>query len=168
MGENPLIILPSKKSIDFKIASQFADLVKESDYKSEAKSIDDLKKEDWANRAIIVLGDEKSNGFYKEFSGKYPDNISIKGNELTIKNQKFTEEGNILLLNCANPKNPEKYASIIYCGNMANTEQFRRLFHYLSYSMVLVSQTKQGRPLSQMEIFPSAVDKNNMEYLFKK
>jgi len=168
LSDNPLLILPSKSSKDYKVAEDFSKLVIESEYKVDFKSVDDLKESDWADRSIIVLGNTETNQFFGQMKGHYPAKIDLNGNDIAVDKQKFKSEGNLLLLNCTNPKNADKYASVIYCGNMENTEQFRRLFHYLSYSMVLVSQSKMGRPLSQLEIFPEVKDKKQMEYIFNK
>jgi uncharacterized iron-regulated protein len=168
LGDNPLFILPSKSSKDFAIAQEFAKMVKESDYTMDAKSIDDVQSADWANRSIIVLGDMTNNNFYKEMVNKYPNGINIVGPEIQVRELKLPAEGNMMLLNCANPKNPEKYLSIIYCSGFGSVDQFRRLFHYQSYSMVLLDKAKPGKPLSQMEIFPTLMDRGQLEYKFVK
>ncbi len=166
LGDNPLLILPSKTSKDYAIAQEFAKMVKESDYTMDAKSIDDVKAEDWITRSIIVLGDITNNSFYKEMVNKYPQGINIVGPEIQIRELRMPAEGNMMLLNCANPKNPEKYLSIIYCSGFDSVDQFRRLFHYQTYSMVLLSKAKPGKPLSQMEIFPTMMNRGQLEYYF--
>jgi aminopeptidase N len=167
LGDSPLIITPSKSTKDYDVYTKFVDMVKESDYNVTSKSVDDLKDEDWADKSIIVLGNQANNKFFQNFKTTLPENIIIKNDEYSINKQSFKQEGNLLLVNHSNPKNNNKFASIISCGSLQNAEQFKRLFHYLSYSLVMVSQTQQGRPLTQMEIFPVAGDKSKIEYQFK-
>ncbi|MGA2299019.1 MAG: hypothetical protein ABSG15_15850, partial [FCB group bacterium] len=166
LSDNPLLILPSKKTSDYDVSVKFADLVKESDYKIDFKSCDELTNDDWQNRSLIVLGNDKSNSFFKNLKNHYPDKVDINGNDLILNDKKFTAEGNLLLLNMQHPQNPDKYTSVINCGKIESPEQFRRLFHYLSYSMVFLSNSKMGRPLSQMEIFPAIKDKKQLLYEF--
>ncbi len=169
LTDNPLIILPSKNSPDYKVCSDFAALVKESDYISDAKSIDEIKDEDWANRSIIILGDDKANAFYSKMAGHYPAKTDIKGERIRIDGKGFESGGNLLLMNCAHPANEGKLATVIYFNSPVSIEQLRRLFHYQGYSLLLTGQTaRPGRPLAQMEIMPAAPEKNKMKLEFEK
>ena len=167
LAEKPLLILPSKKSTDYEVSVKFAEMVKESEYDVDFISADDLKKDSsWMKRHIIVLGDNKSNPFFKNLKTIYPSTITLKDTNITINNQKYSSNGNLLLLNTAHPKSQDLLMSIIYCQKMESPEQFKRLFHYLSYSMVFLSKTKTGRPVADMEIFPNMEDKQELQYYF--
>ena len=167
LAEKPLLILPSKKSPDYEVSVKFAEMVKESEYDIDFKSADDLLKDtSWYERHLIVFGDNRSNPFFKNLKTIYPSTITLKDTNITINNQKYSSTGNILLLNTAHPKSQGKLMSIIYCQKMESPEQFRRLFHYLSYSMVFLSKTKTGRPIADMEIFPNIEDKQELQYYF--
>ena len=163
LADNPIIVLPAKSAPDFDSYNKIADMMKES-YECEVKTVDDLKEKDWAERSVIVLGCEKNNSFYSNFKGKYPQNFEVNDNELTLNKQKYDVEGNILLMNFAHPKNPDKFASIIFCNNLETPDPLRRLFHYQSYSMLLLSKTKPGRPVADSEIFPDIMDKHELRW----
>ncbi|MBI5324197.1 MAG: ChaN family lipoprotein [Ignavibacteriae bacterium] len=167
LAERPLMILPSKKSPDYNVSVKFADMVKESEYAIDYRSADEFVKDSsWMDRHLILLGDTKSNPFFKKFKSIYPESVSFKDTNITINNQKYSSNGNILLLNTSSPQNKDRLMTVIYCQNLESPEQFKRLFHYLSYSMVFLSKTKTGRPISDMEIFPNIDDKLELQYYF--
>jgi len=152
LNDNPLLILPSKSSPDYTISVKFAELALESDYKMDYKSIDELKDEDWENQSIIVLGNPKENSFFNSLKGKYPDNI---------------DDNNMMLMNTGHPKSKDKFMTVIYMSKIDSIDPFRRLFHYLSYSMLIVNRNKAGRPVMTKELFPENADKSNMLFDFK-
>lgn len=150
LTDNPLIVLPSKGSSDYDNAVKFAELVIESEYKVDYKSIDDLKDEDWANRSMIVVGNSKINSAFGKF-----------------KLEDVTDDNNLMLKTSGHPKSSDKYLTTIALNKIDSIEPFRRLFHYQSYSMVVINKNKPGRPINQKEIFPDATDKSVLEYIFK-
>jgi hypothetical protein len=167
LAEKPLLIIPSKKSKDYEVSVKFAEMVKESEYDIDFLSADDLKKDSsWMDRQLIVLGDTKSNPFFKNIKSIYPEIIKLKDTTITIKEQKFSANENVLLLNTSHPVKQGKLMTIIYCRKMESPEQFKRLFHYLSYSMVLLNKAKTGRPVADMEIFPNIEDKKELHHYF--
>jgi hypothetical protein len=167
LSEKPLMILPSKKSPDYDVSVKFAEMLKESEYDIEYKSSDDfIKDSSWMKRHLIVLGDTKSNPFFKNIKSIYPESIKLKDTTITIKEQKYSANENILLLNTAHPTNKDKLMTVLYCRKMESPEQFRRLFHYMSYSMVLLNKAKTGKPAAEMEIFPNIEDKPELQYYF--
>jgi hypothetical protein len=167
MNSNPIIILPSKKSAQYSIAEEFVKMFTESGYKADAKSCDDIKNEDWENRSFMVIGDDKSNTFHTQLVGKFPAGIDYKTNILTGNGKEIKNDDNILLMNFGHPNDKEKYATIIGYNEIESAEQFRRLFHYSSYSMVMINKTKMGRPVFSKEIFPVPPAENNMKWVNK-
>jgi uncharacterized iron-regulated protein len=168
LSDNPLVITPTEKSADIDVYHNIVKMMKESDYVFDSKSIDELKDNDWKDRSLIILGNTDNNDFYKKFEGKLPSTIKINKEDISINNKSFKKEGNLLLLNYSNPANSSKTVAIIHSGKLDNADQFKRLFHYMSYSMVLISQTQAGRPQSQMEIFPEMTNNSNVEFIFNK
>ncbi len=168
LNDNPLLILPSKLSKSYAVSEQISELMKESEYKFDFKSVDDLQDSDWENRSIIVLGDLADNNFFEKLNGNYPDGVNIQNDKIKIEENTFEKAGNILLVNCSNPKNEKKFMSVIQIKDMNSIDPIKRLFHYMSYSMVLLSNTKPGRPMAQMEIFPKEPKQNPMKFVFDK
>ena len=167
MNSNPIIILPSKKSPQYSIAEEFVKMFNESGYKADAKSCDDIKNEDWESRSFMVIGDDKSNTFFTQLTGKYPVGIDYKANILSGDDKEIVNNDNILLMNFGHPKNQKNYATVIAYNEIESVEQFRRLFHYSSYSMVMINKTKMGRPVFSKEIFPVPPAENNMKWVNK-
>jgi len=140
--------------------------MKESGYEIDFKSVDDLEDNDWEERSIIVAGDASTNSFFGKIMDKIPDNIKIKDSTFVVDDKSFNAIDNLMLLNYAHPEEDGKYMTLIYINNPANIDPFRRIFRYLSYSMLITNKTKAGRPQSQMELFPKAKDKEKLEYKF--
>jgi aminopeptidase N len=166
LTDKPLLILPSKKSSAYPIYEQVAGMMKESGYEIDFKSVDDLEDNDWEERSIIVAGDASTNSFFGKIMDKIPDNIKIKDSTFVVDDKSFNAIDNLMLLNYAHPEEDGKYMTLIYINNPANIDPFRRIFRYLSYSMLITNKTKAGRPQSQMELFPKAKDKEKLEYKF--
>ncbi len=64
----------------------------------------------------------------------------------------------------AHPGNKDLPATIVAYEDMESSDQLKRLFHYMSYSMLMISQTKRGRPLYSQEIFPAAPANNDLNF----
>jgi len=168
LNSEPFAILPSKKSSDYKTAEQLAKMMIEGEYKIEYKSIDDLVDDDWKNRSIIIIGNSDNNKFFNQVMGKYPTGTNISAKDITLEDKNYNYQGNILLLNMGHPTNPDKFASIIYTDKMEDIAPLKRLFRYLSYSMVFLNRDQVGRPLKTMEIFPEQTDNSALFYKFEK
>lgn len=154
LADKPLIVLPSKNSNEYSVLVDFAKLILESDYKVEYKSVDDLNENDWLNRSLIVIGNQKNNDFFSRLNGKYPKGINIKDNEFEIDGKYYGAEQNMMLLNMAHPVTQGKFCSIIYNSNIDSINPLKRFFRYLSYSMIVIDKDVAGKSVAQKEIFP--------------
>lgn len=168
LANNPLIILPSQNSQDYKIALQLAEEMVEAEYNIEYKSIDKLQTQDWQNRTIIVVGNEKTNKFFNTFYEKYPKNINIQNGQITVDGNNYNYNGNLLLINMAHPSSPDNFAAVIYTDKMDNIAPFKRLFRYMSYSLIMLDKAKTGRPIAEKEIFPDIENNSELIYIFSK
>ncbi|MFC2129950.1 ChaN family lipoprotein [Bacteroidota bacterium] len=164
LNDNPLVILPTMKSREYNSAKDFIELLNKSGYTAEGKSYDDVTLSDWENRSLIVLGYEDINPFLQELYGKYPEGITLKKNVLSVDGKDYTIDDNILMMNYSHPKNTEKSLTVIGYTALESPEQLRRLFHYMSYPMLLISKTKMGRPLVSKELYPSEPADNPMKW----
>ena len=170
LADSPLVVLPSKAHADYSVTMKLAEMMKESDFACDIKSVDEVKDADWKDRTIIVVGTEVSNPFFKNLTSLVPDNIKLDKESVLVDNKPTSIQGNILLMNTRHPdvsNDKKKFMTIIYCKDIKDAEQFRRLFRYSSYSLVMLAAGKMGRPLVQMEYFPIVNDKSKLEYLFK-
>ncbi|ROL60839.1 hypothetical protein D9V86_08895, partial [Bacteroidetes/Chlorobi group bacterium ChocPot_Mid] len=164
LNDKPLVIYQTAKSEQNAIGQEFVKMLNESGYIAEGKSVDDVTAGDWKERSIIVLGEETSNSFFNEFKGKYPRGVNLNKNQLNVDGKDFTIDDNILMMNIAHPKDESKFATIISYTKLDNAEQFRRLFHYMSYSMVMINKAKMGKPVVSKELFPIVPAESPMKW----
>jgi uncharacterized iron-regulated protein len=166
LNNNPLLVLPAKKSTDYKVALQLAEMMKQSGYKMDYTSADDLPDSLWQKRTLIVIGNSKSNPFFVELNNKYPDGINIDDLKISIDGKEYEAKDKLLLLNMRHPATNDEFTSMIYADKLDNIRSLQRLFHYLSYSMVFLNKNKVGRAIRKKEIFPVATEIPEMEYNF--
>ncbi len=164
LNNNPLVILPKEDSKTYQVSAEFVDMLNQSGYKCDHTTADKVTKKDWSNRPILVLGSQKDNSFYAEFNGKYPTEFNIENDVLKADNKEIPLEGNLLLINMTHPGNKDLPVTIVAYEDMESSDQLKRLFHYMSYSMLMISQTKHGRPLYSQEIFPAAPANNDLNF----
>ncbi len=161
----PLLIVPNSDSKLHKISLEFADMLNQSGYNCEAMQAKEVQKKDWTNRPIVVLASQKDNSFFSNFRDKYPSQFNLEKDILKTSENDIPLEGNLLLINMTHPANDKLAATIIAFDNLDSSNQLRRLFHYMSYSMLMISQTKRGRPIYSQEIFPMASENNDLNYV---
>ncbi len=164
LNKNPLVILPKEDSKTYKVSAEFVGMLDQSGYKCDYTTVDKVNKDEWKNRPILVLGSQKDNSFFAEFKNKYPKEFTLENNILKT-NKEISLEGNLLLINMTHPGNKDLPATIVAFDNLKSSDQLKRLFHYMSYSMLMISQTKRGRPLYSQEIFPEAPANNDLNYV---
>ena len=68
------------------------------------------------------------------------------------------------MANFSHPENAERSAALITYKELGDVKQLRRLFHYMGNSLLLLKQSKMGRPLLNLEIFPATPKDNPMKY----
>ncbi len=168
LNNNPLLVLPPKKSKDYKVALQLAQMMKQSGYKMTYTEANKLPDSVWQNRTLIVIGNSNSNPFFKNLKGTYPDGINIDGMKIEIDGKEYDAKDKLLLLNMGHLTNAAQFTTVIYTDKLDNIRPLQRLFHYLSYSMVFLNKNKVGRAISKKEIFPKAEKIPEMQYKFPK
>jgi aminopeptidase N len=165
LKNNPIIILPSKDAKDYDVFSKFAEMLKQSDYIFDSKSVDELTDKDWVDRPVVILGDKNSNKYYSNISNNLPLDIAISDTSVRINKNSYPLKGNIILLSMSHPKAPSKTLSFMYCSNLESAEQFRRVFYYFGTSLNIINQSRPGKPLIQMELFPINYNKSAMQWI---
>ncbi len=160
LNSKPLIILPKKDEEQYEIAIAFAKELKESRYNNDYISCDDISKEQWIDRPLIILGNPEINSFFDQIKNFYPENISLEDDELIIEDETFDLDNNLLMINYSHPTNKSLPTTIIAYTELDDVEQLRRLFHYMSYSMLLIDKVKREKPLFNKELFPKTPNVN--------
>jgi hypothetical protein len=164
LNNNPLVIIPDEGKPTHKVSKEFIELLNQSGYKCESITASQVAKSDWKNRPIVILSSQADNSFYSEFSRKYPSGLNLENDMLKAEDKELPLAGNLMLMNLTHPANKSLPASIIAFDNLESTDQLKRLFHYMSYSMLMISQTKRGMPLHSQEIFPEAPVNNDIRF----
>ncbi|NOR44930.1 MAG: hypothetical protein GQ534_05030 [Candidatus Delongbacteria bacterium] len=167
LSEDITVILPNKD--DKKVAEEFVGLLKQSGYNVNSVSCNNLDSFNWQERSIIVIGSTKSNSFIDKYlKGAYPEIIkSITADELVLNregNNEFSLKNNLLMVNFSHPENTERSVALITYKELGDVKQLRRLFHYMGNSLLLLKQSKMGRPLLNLEVFPAEPKDNPLKY----
>ncbi len=163
LSEKPLVVMPDKKSPDYKIADEFFSMLNESGYNFEQVLSTNITKEQIQNNSLILLGNFENNELIGKMSAKFPKELKYSKNMLEINGKADTTKNFLVMLNTDHPVNPDKLCTIINFENYEKSDPFRRLFHYLTYSCVVLNNTKPGRPILQSEIFPDIKDKSQLQ-----
>ncbi|MCK5760933.1 MAG: hypothetical protein KAH33_06535, partial [Candidatus Delongbacteria bacterium] len=171
LSDDITVILPNKD--DKKVAEEFVQMLKQSGYNVNSASCDKLDDINWKERSIIVIGSAKSNSFIDKYlKGSYPEIIkSITADKLVLNkedNSEFSLENNLLMANFSHPENTERSVALITYKELGDVKQLRRLFHYMGNSLLLLKQSKMGRPLLNLEVFPAEPKDNPIKYQVKK
>lgn len=166
LNNNPIIILPDEASPDYAVTLKFKDMLIESGYKIDFIASDKLNEKDWKGRPAVILGNQNDNRAFASLKNKYPEGMDFINNTLKADGKDYELTDNLLVINMTHPLNSKLPVTIIAFDKMENEEQFRRLFHYMSYSMLMISKSKRGRPLYSKEIFPEIPEKNDMRFVF--
>ncbi len=159
LGAEPIIVSPDESSPNYKFAQEFYKEMQQSEYKCSMKKASELTENDINNNSLILLGTIKDNSLIKQLSENFPEQFKINGDNFDFSGKSAPIKESIMMINTDHPKNPKHFTTIIYFDNLPNFDPIKRLFHYQSYSMVLLSLTKPGRPLFSIEIFPTTKSK---------
>lgn len=163
LGDNPIVILPEKDSEEYELSKKFVRLLKQSGYDFDSKSIDDVDNSSIKHNSLILLGNINNNKIIKRVVRKLPDNIEIEDDEIEFDDENELDPSeHIMLINSDHPKNKNKLCTVIYYDDLQDLNSLARFFHYQSYSMVTLKIGQRGRPLYDMEIYPSGYDKDEL------
>jgi hypothetical protein len=162
LASNPIIVLPNENSPNYNYAQEFYKEMLQSEYKCTTKKVAELTEQDISNNSLILLGTIKDNLLIQQLAKSFPEQFKINGEQIEYSGKSTPVKESIMMINLDHPKSPNHFATIIYYDNLPNFDPIKRLFHYQSYSMVLLSLSNPGRPLFNMEIFPSTKSKSEL------
>ncbi|MCK5759951.1 MAG: hypothetical protein KAH33_01575, partial [Candidatus Delongbacteria bacterium] len=167
LSDDIIVILPNKD--DKKIAEEFVQMLEQSGYNVNSVSCDDLESIIWQISSLVVIGSIKSNSFIDKYlKSSYPEIIkSISADKLVLNregNNEFSLENNLLMANFSHAIEQYKSIALITYKELGNVKQLRRLFHYMGNSLLLLKQSKMGRPLLNLEVFPAEPKDNPLKY----
>ncbi|MCX6156294.1 MAG: ChaN family lipoprotein [Candidatus Kapabacteria bacterium] len=163
LNDNPIVVMPDEKSADYKVSEKFFDLLKESEYDFKKVNNSELTEEMIKNNSLIILGNYGNNKILKDFSEPIKKYLANDGKNIELDGKKSELKDFVGLLNIDHPKSKDKLCTVLYFQDLPNADAFKRIFHYLSYSSLLLNNNKPGRPAKQAEIFPATTDKSEME-----
>lgn len=163
LSAEPLVVLPPDSSHNYKIALEFYKEMVASDYKFKFVSADKLTGQDVSNNSLILLGSPADYKFMNQVTVHFPDKIKYFDNEYHFNGKTSKLSESIFLINTDHISNDSKCLTAIFFDNLNDISPLKRLFHYQSYSSVLLAVNKPGRPLFDSEIFPKTADKKELE-----
>lgn len=166
--DGPIVILPTKNSGDYAICEKFSQMLSQSGYDISAKSADEINDNDLKDKSVFLIGNFQSNSYMKKLTEKLPIGIFIADTTLSANGKEYSLNGNVLLMTMANPMNGNRNLSLMSFSGITNPEQFRRVFYYFGSAVSLINQSKASRPILQLEMFPSGIDKSAMIYMNKE
>ncbi|MBX3043630.1 MAG: ChaN family lipoprotein [Candidatus Kapabacteria bacterium] len=158
LSSKPIVILPDKKSPDFKIAMDYVNILKSSGYDFEYYTYDNISADDLNYSSLILLGNVKNNKLIQEYAGQLPDNLKLDENGFLYNKKLVDFKEDILMANVEHLHNQDKFCNIIYFDGLSDVAPLNRLIHYQSYSLVLLSLKRTGRPSYSTEIYPKSAD----------
>lgn len=167
LAANPIIVLPNENSTDYEVANQLVKDMKESGWDFPIKNANKITEEEIRNNSLILLGNNKNNIILKNSLKLMPNEISVDDKTFHFKNKEMNSNEIIMLSNIDHPSNNNKLCTIVYFDGLKDFTPLKRLFHYQSYSLVVLGINKPGRPLFDIEIFPNISDKSQMQVEIK-
>jgi len=162
LNSNPIVVMPEKNTGDYEIAMGLYNMLTESGYNFESVVASELSDDLLNNNSLIVLGNIKSNSIYEKISSVAPKELQFEEQNIIHNGTKYEASKHLLMFSSDHPSNKNHLCTNIYFAELADSAPFRRLFHYQSISMVLLSQDRAGRPVAQAEIMPSGFDKSSL------
>ncbi len=163
----PIVVIPNENDSDYQNSVKFIDMLKESGFEFKSYKSGELTKDLINNNSIILLGNYGNNTVINDLRNSISNYLSIDQNKIKIQNSEMNIHDYTCLINIDHPTNPDKLCSVIYFDKVADAKVFRRLFHYMSYSYILVDINKPGKPILQGEILPSISNKSELLYKFR-
>lgn len=167
LASEPIIVLPEKNSPEYNIATQLVQDMKESGWDFPVKFASELSNSEIKDNSLIILGNITDNIILKNTIKNLPDEIKIDEQNLILNNKAIPATDIIMLSNIDHPNNPEKLCTIIYFNGIKDIAPLKRLFHYQSYSLVVLGINTPGKPLFDLEIFPNTSDKSQLQRVLK-
>ncbi|MBP7215173.1 MAG: hypothetical protein KBA52_06045, partial [Candidatus Kapabacteria bacterium] len=167
LAAKPIIIIPDTNSSDYEISNQIIQEMKKSGWDFPVKTAKGISQNDINKNSIILLGNIQNNELIRNTLKNLPRQISINDKSIKYNEKENLSNQSIMLANIDHPTNPEKLCTILYFDGLKNISPLKRVFHYQSYSLVILDINKTGKPLFDMEIFPNITDKSQMQYEFK-
>jgi hypothetical protein len=163
LSSNPLVVLPPDTSRNYQVAKDFYDELVKSDYKFKSKKANELTQNDISSNSLLLLGSINDYPLIMELSKKLPEKISLDEQGYKYSNKSSTANEAFIMYSADHPNNSSLFASAIIFDGLKDTTPLKRLMHYQSYSLVLLSVNKPGRPLFDMEVFPNTISKFELQ-----
>lgn len=163
LSAEPIVVLPPDSSHNYKIALEFYKEMVASDYKFKSVSADKITAQEISNNSLILLGSPADYKLMNQVTVHFPDKIKYFDSEYHFSGKTSKLGESIFLINTDHISNDSKCLTAIFFDNLNDISPLKRLFHYQSYSSVLLVINKPGRPLFDSEIFPKTADKKELE-----
>jgi hypothetical protein len=139
---------------------KFVDMLHESGYNFKHYTQDVVTAEMIGENSLILLGNIDNNSTIGSLARNLPDGMKLTKESFHSNEQSFPINDHILMMNIDHPAKNSKLCTVIYFEQLESIRPFTRLFHYMSYSLVMLNNKMSGRPAAQQEIFPGGFNRN--------
>lgn len=165
VNDNPIVVIPSGDTQDSKMAMKFVDMLHESGYNFQHFRESEITEKMIQENSLILLGNNTNNKAIKNVSKNLSDGMKLSGNNFQSEGQTIPINDHILMMNIDHPTNNSKLCTVIYFDGLESVRPFSRLFHYMSYSLVMLNNQLGGRPAYQKEIYPGSFKREETVYI---
>lgn len=165
VNDNPIVVIPSSDSPDYNMAIKFMDMLKESGYNFKHYTQDAVTAEMVKDNSLILLGNIENNSTIATTANNLPLGMKITKENFQSGERTLPINDHILMMNIDHPINDSKLCTVIYFDKLQSFRPFSRLFHYMSFSLVMLNNQMGGKPALQQEIFPGGLNRDETVYI---
>jgi hypothetical protein len=163
LSSNPLVVLPADTSKNYPVAKEFYEEMVKSGYNFKSRIATELTPEEISSNSLILLGNITDYKLLKDLASNLPKGIVLDDAGFKYNGKSSNPNEVFLMVNSDHPNKSDLYATAIIFDGLTDMTPLKRLFHYQSYSLVLLSVSKPGRPLFDSEIFPRSASKFELQ-----
>lgn len=167
INSNPILVVSGKDSKNYEIAEEFSTMLTESGYHHNEVSASGYDLIKLKEKNALIIGTPDSNPLISELLASENMTFDLQARTLSIDGIQYSMKGFMLLHTMTHPQNNAAKLSIITYDSITSSRQFKRLFHYLNESTLLLDQSTMGKPLLKKQQYPKIPEKNPMKIVLK-
>ncbi len=168
LNDKPIVIIPAESAPGHNISVRFLELLKESGYNFASFTDDELNDSLLKENSLILLGNTSNNEILKQAVALLPNHISITEKNIDVSGTNLPFADHILMMSIDHPVSRDKLCTAIYFTDVETIRPFNRLFHYMSFSLVMLDNKKPGKPALQTTIMPGGYSTEATTYYLKQ
>lgn len=168
VNDKPIVVIPANNAPGHDISARFLEMLKESGYNFPSYTVDELNDSLLKENSLILLGNTKNNNIIKQAVELLPNHIKITEEFINVSGSNLPFADHILMMSIDHPTSRDKLCTAICFTDVETIRPFNRLFHYMSFSLVMLDNKKPGKPALQSTIMPGGYDTDATTYYLKQ